>query len=128
MPRLRLSALAELDIEDILFRSERSFGEAARLRYEALIETALRDVAADPHRIGVKARNELGRSLLTYHLFNSRNAARTSLGIVRRPRHILVFRLTVADFVDIGRVLHDAMDLREHLPDDLFSSLEEPDS
>ena len=98
------------------------------MRYEALIETALRDIAADPHRIGVKTRNELGRALLTYHLFSSRNAARTNLGIVRRPRHILVFRVAAPDFVDIGRVLHDAMDLKEHLPDDLFSSLEEPDS
>lgn len=41
MWRLRLSTLAERDIEDILEHSELRFGEIVRIRYEALLEAAL---------------------------------------------------------------------------------------
>jgi toxin ParE1/3/4 len=39
-------------------------------------------------------------------------------GIIRRPRHLLVYRLVGDSLLEIGRVLHDAMDLGQHLPDD----------
>lgn len=118
MRNLRLSRLAEGDIENILAHSHVSFGEDARLRYEALIEAALHDIATDPDRIGVKQREELGRGVRTYHFFYSRESGRTEHGIVRRPRHLLVFRLTEPNIVDIGRVLHDAMEISDHLPEE----------
>lgn len=120
MPRLRFSPLAESDIEQILLYSHVSFGEAARLRYEALIETGLQEIASDPHRVGVRIRQELGRGVRSYHLMYSRRAARLLRGVVRRPRHIIVFRLSEPDFIDIGRVLHDSMELKEHLPEGIF--------
>ena len=118
MRRLRLSAFAVIDIEDILLRSELSYGEAARQRYEALLEAALRDVAGDPDRPGVRQREELAPGARTYHLFYSRQRGRTDLGIVRRPRHVLLFRLKDPETVEIGRVLHDAMEPAAHLPAD----------
>jgi toxin ParE1/3/4 len=116
MRRLRLSALAKGDIENILIHSHANFGESARLRYEALIEAALHDIAADADRIGVKQRPELGPNVRTYHLFYSRERGRTDDGIVREPRHMLLFRLIEPDIVDVGRILHDAMELANHLP------------
>jgi len=93
------------------------FGAAARRRYEALIVQALRDISADPNCAGVKQRDDLRPSLRTYHLANSRRAARNSAGIVRAPRHLILFRIAGPDVIDISRLLHDSMDLPRHVPD-----------
>jgi toxin ParE1/3/4 len=48
MAHLRLTGPAEQDIASILDWGAGHFGDAGRRRYEALIETALRDVADEP--------------------------------------------------------------------------------
>jgi toxin ParE1/3/4 len=60
MLRYRLSAAARADVVEILAWSQEQFGESARLRYEALLVTALRDIAEQPERAGSIARPELG--------------------------------------------------------------------
>ncbi len=67
--------MAEADIGAILDYSELTFGEAARLRYQALIETALDDLTLDPVRPGARIRDDLPVSLRTYHLLHSRQRA-----------------------------------------------------
>ncbi|MBZ9844252.1 hypothetical protein [Mesorhizobium sp. CA5] len=79
-----------------------------------MLIAALRDIAADPERVGSIARADLGNR--SYHLRYSRDRARTEHGIVLRPRHFLLYRMTL-EVVGIGRVLHDAMELRRHLPE-----------
>ena len=116
MYRLRLSVLAERDIEDILAHSQSNFGERARLRYEALLEAGLQQIATDPKRPAVRAREDLGPGVLTYHLYYAREHARTDHGTVKRPRHLLLFRISDPTLIDVGRVLHDAMELSAHLP------------
>jgi toxin ParE1/3/4 len=116
MWRLRLSPVAEQDIEDILAHSEENFGKEARLRYEALLEAGLSEIASDPDRPAVRRRDELGPGVRAYHLYDAREQARTEHGTVKRPRHFILFRLCEPDILDVGRVLHDAMDLAEHLP------------
>ncbi len=113
---LRLSATAREDIVDLLAWTTEHFGEQARLRYERLIVTALRDLAEDPERVGSIDRAELGLHVRIYHLRNSRDWARNENGIVRRPRHFLLYRVSPAGVIGIGRVLHDAMELERHLP------------
>lgn len=115
---LRLSASAEADIVSLLAWTASRFGEMARRRYEVLLATALRDVAADPERPGSAARPELGLGVRSYHLFHSRERARGPDGMVRRPRHFLLYRPTNPDVIGIGRVLHDAMEVGRHLPSD----------
>ncbi|HTP72911.1 MAG TPA: type II toxin-antitoxin system RelE/ParE family toxin [Burkholderiaceae bacterium] len=114
MLRLRLSAAAQADIVEILAWSEDQFGESARLRYEALIAAALRDIAEQPDRTGSIARPELGASVRSWHLRSSRDRARTDLGAVRRPRHFVIYRVE-SDLLIVGRVLHDAMELVRYL-------------
>ena len=116
MPRIRLSAAAQADIVDILAWTQARFGEAARRRYEALIVAALGDLADEPRRPGVLERPELGAGARTWHLRGSRERARDASGIVRRPRHFVVFREGTERTVEVGRVLHDAMDLERHRP------------
>jgi toxin ParE1/3/4 len=116
MHNFRLSATARADMVDILLRTHERFGAMARKHYERLLITALRDVAADPRRIGTIDRPELGNNVRSYHLRHSRERARLESGMVRQPRHLLLYRIAGPDFIGIGRVLHDAMELERHLP------------
>jgi plasmid stabilization system protein ParE len=40
-----------------------------------------------------------------------------SVGKVKQPRHSLPYRTLAGGPVEIGRVLHDGMDLKRHLPE-----------
>jgi toxin ParE1/3/4 len=110
----RLSDAAQADLIDILAWTHEHFGDVARQRYEALIVAALRDVSAQPDRLGSVERPELGDCVRSWHLHLSRERGRTGAGIVRRPRHFLIYR-TDSDMIVIARVLHDAMELTQHL-------------
>ena len=115
-PRLRLTVPARTDIADLLDWSAEHFGASGRRGYEALIKTALRDIAADPARLGSREESRLGPGRRVYHIRLSRDRAKGRHGIVRSPRHILVYRmLEKEDVVLVLRVLHDAMDLVRHL-------------
>ncbi|RJF89508.1 type II toxin-antitoxin system RelE/ParE family toxin [Oleomonas cavernae] len=114
--KYRLSAAAREDIVELLAWTDEHFGELARLRYERLLATALRDVAADPERPGSIKRPDLGEQVRSYHLRHSRERARHESGIVRNPRHFLLYRAVRSGVIGVGRVLYDAMDLERHLP------------
>jgi toxin ParE1/3/4 len=114
MFRYRLSEAAQGDVLDILAWTHDQLGEVARRRYESLVVAALRDVASQPDRPGSVARPELGTGVRSWHLRLSRSHVRHGVGLVRRPRHFLVYR-TEPSLVVIGRVLHDAMELARHL-------------
>jgi toxin ParE1/3/4 len=116
MRSYRISAAAEEDIIELLAYSERQFGERARKRYEAVLLTAIRDIASDPERLGSINRPELGQAVRSYHLRHSRGRAGVALGEVHRPRHLLLYRLHRPETIGIGRVLHDAMDFERHVP------------
>lgn len=112
----RLSAAAEADIVELLAYTQERFGEPARQRYETLLVVALRDIAADPLRPGSVARPELGLAVRSYHLRHSRGRARASDSLVRRPRHLLLYRTVPPDTIGVGRVLYDGMEIERHLP------------
>jgi toxin ParE1/3/4 len=117
MLRYRLSDAAQVDVINILAWTHEQFGEDAGLRYESLIVAALRDMATQPDRPGSVARAELGAGVRSWHLRLSRDHVATGPGVVRRPRHFLVYRPEPALLV-VGRVLHDAMELARHLDPD----------
>ena len=114
----RLALSAQVDISRLLSYTEEHFGEIARLRYERLLVTALRDIAAAPERSGSLARPELGENVRSYHLRHSRERARSDIGIVARPRHLLLYRFARSDLIGVGRVLHDSMEIKRQIPPD----------
>ncbi len=114
MLRYRLSESAQADVISILAWTHEQFGEAARLRYEGLIVAALRDIATHPDGPGSIHRPELGAGVRSWHLRRSRHHADVGAGIVRRPRHFLVYRIE-SNLLVVGRVLHDAMELERNL-------------
>jgi toxin ParE1/3/4 len=108
--------LARNDIREALIWSRERFGENAAGRYRDLIRQALVDLAADPERPGSAERRELARGIRTYHLVFSRDRVGGAAGVVRRPRHFVVYRCWDGDRIEIVRVLHDARELELHLP------------
>ena len=118
MTPIRLASEAEKDIEAILIWTHEQFGEQVRIRYEELLVQAVLDVADDPHRFGSLERPELATGAFTYHLRHSRNHVNPSKGRIRKPRHFLLYRVTLEGYLEIGRVLHDSMDVARHLPSD----------
>ncbi len=118
MPQFRLSELAQQDIESILVWTHKEFGEVGRLRYESLLIQAIRNVASDPKRPGCMSRPELVTNAFTYSLRHSRDRVSKSIGRVRNARHFLLCRLADDGWLEVGRVLHDSMELRRHLSTD----------
>jgi toxin ParE1/3/4 len=122
LPRYRLSRAAGRDIEVLLEWGQDHFGEKGRLRYEALLAQAVKDVVADPDRAGSHSRPELAAGARTYHLRFSRDRVQQKgkrrSEKVRHPRHFLLYRTLPDGRVEIGRVLHDSVDLERHLPEE----------
>lgn len=114
MARIDITDPARRDIGAALAHSLDAFGTMAQRRYRALIRAALRDLAANPLRVGSKDLTGSRTGVRTYHLLNSR--ARVADFPVRTPRHVIVYRLVGQEVVEVLRLLHDAMDPERHLP------------
>jgi len=117
MPPGVISPAAERDIESILAWTHEQFGEEGRLRYEAFVVRAILDLADNPDRSGSQRRPEIAVAARTYHLCHSRLRVSARVGRIRRPRHFLLYRRRHDGQVEIGRVLHERMDLARHLPE-----------
>lgn len=104
--KLRFSRQAVQDIADVLAFTAEQFGQGQRQRYQQIIGQALAEIADDPENMHARRRPEIHAEARTMHL------ARRG----RPARHFLLYRVTSDQFVDIGRLLHDSMELRRHLP------------
>ncbi|WP_449123951.1 type II toxin-antitoxin system RelE/ParE family toxin [Pseudomonas viridiflava] len=118
MSHYRISSSARADIVDILRISQTKFGDQARQRYQTLILTALQALASAPYCIGSQDRDELAPGLRSYHLVYSRQQAKHPHGTVKSPRHIVIYRVANDDVIEVVRLLHDAMEVQLHLPND----------
>ena len=118
MLRYEITPAAEREIESILLWTYEQFGAKARQRYEALLIRAIEDVAKDPARTGSCLRPEIAADLRTYHLWQSRSRVKTAVARVKHPRHFLLYRVRVDGVVEIGRVLHDSMDIERQLSEE----------
>jgi len=75
-----------------------------------LLATAMRRIAADPPGLMTKVRPDLGPGIRSFHIRNSRRGSG-----VGAPVHVLYYRVTDADSIEIIRVLHERMDPQRHL-------------
>jgi toxin ParE1/3/4 len=104
--QLRLGAAAELDFANIIKWTTENFGaRQARIYRETLLH-AIGELAGGPDVAGSKARDEIMPGIRTLHI------ARQG----RRGRHFLLYRVVGQHTIEIGRILHDQMDLRQHVP------------
>ena len=112
--RVRLSALAELDFANIISWTAENFGAGQARIYRDTLVTAIGELARNPQVAGSKARDDIMPGLRTLHV------ARQG----RRGRHLLLYRIREGHVVEIGRILHDQMELELHV---LFPTDEEGD-
>lgn len=124
MLRILLAPAALQDIESILRWTHDTFGENIRLRYEELLIQAILDLQADPARAGSQRRPELAKDARSYHLRSSRDNVDNSIGRIRKPRHFVIYRIGTAGSLEIARVLHDSMDLAQHIPEEYRAATE----
>lgn len=106
---VRLANAAEADFKQILRWTVEQFGSVQARRYAHVVTSALTDLSAGPELIGVRQRDDLGSGIYTLHVARKGN----------RGRHFVVFRLQAANgqkCIDVLRILHDSMDLEQHLP------------
>lgn len=108
---LRVAPRAQSDIDRILGESAERHSLRAANRYRRLIALAIKELRQEPERIGTKP-----SGLGDLRLYPLRFAAGRLVGqeMVRAPPHILVYRFD-AEELEIVRLLHQAMDLPQHL-------------
>lgn len=104
--RIRLSAEAETDIDEILNYTSATFGDEQADRYRLLLVEALTDLTQGPDIPGSRNRDDIRTGLRSLHI------ARQG----RTGRHLILFRAHDGRIIDVLRVLHDAMELKRHLP------------
>jgi toxin ParE1/3/4 len=104
--RVRLGAAAELDLAIILKWTTEKFGARQSRIYRDTLVRAITELANGPDVAGSKARDEILPGLRTLHV------ARHG----RRGRHLILYRAVQGRIIEIGRILHDNMDLQRHLP------------
>lgn len=97
---------ADRDFTDILQWTAKTFGYRQARIYETTLLQALRALRSGPGIPGVKQRDDLGSGIRTLHI--ARNG--------RKGRHFIVFRIGNHQTIDVLRLLHDSMDLPNHLP------------
>jgi toxin ParE1/3/4 len=113
MARFRLARPAQNDLANILATSAERWGIEGRQRYAAVLVAAMRQVAAEPEGPLTKKRPELRSGLRSFHIRYARSTPATAG--VRRPVHVIYYRVAREGVIEIVRVLHEKMEPSRHL-------------
>lgn len=93
-------------MKDALTYTFEQFGDKKHSEYKELIWRALADIAANPNGPRAKSSPAIHADARILHI--SRPG--------KRARHFFLYRVAENKPVYIGRLLHDSMDLKRHLP------------
>ena len=113
MARFRLARPAQIDLADILATSAERWGTDGRQRYAAVLAAAMRQVAAEPGGPLTKNRPDLRSGIRSFHVRHARRSAQGAK--VRRPVHVLYYRVAEEGVIEIIRVLYERMEPSHHL-------------
>ena len=106
--RIRLTAAAETDFQNILSWTSENFGERQAHVYADTLTAAIEALTEGSHIAGSRERNDIKEGLMVLHV------ARGG----RKGRHFVLYRAdSQADtpVIDVLRLLHDSMDLPRHV-------------
>jgi len=120
MARFRLAAPAQLDLASILATSAERWGIDGQQRYASVLADAMRQVADKPQGPLTKSRTELRSGVRSFHVRFARRTADAAK--VKRPVHVLYYRVAERGVIEIVRVLHERMDPSRHFDDLLTDS------
>jgi len=113
MARFRLARPAQVDLANILSTSAERWGAEGQHRYAAVLAAAMRQVAAEPDGPLTRKRPEIRAGIRSFHIRHARHSAEAAR--VRRPVHILYYRVAKDGVIEIVRVLHERMEPSHHL-------------
>ena len=113
MARFRLARPAQVDLANILATSAERWGAEGRQRCAAVLAAAMRQVADQPEGPLTKKRPELRSGIRSFHVRYTRRSAEAAM--VRRPVHVLYYRIAQKGVIEIVRVLHERMEPSRHL-------------
>jgi toxin ParE1/3/4 len=113
MARFRLARPAQIDLANILATSAERWGAEGRQRYAAVLAAAMRQIADQPEGPLTKKRPELRSGIRSFHVRYTRISAEDAT--VRRPVHVLYYRVAQEGVIEIVRVLHERMEPSRHL-------------
>jgi toxin ParE1/3/4 len=102
---VRFTATAEADFQNIIDWTLREFGDRQARIHTDTLAAALTALAEGPTAVGAEERSEIRRGLFTLHV------ARGG----RKGSHFVLFRVGPNEpqhYVEVLRLLHDAMDLQ----------------
>ena len=104
--RARLSAAAERDFASIIEWTNERFGARQARLYRDALEEGIRTLGNGPDVPRAKPRDDIIAGVWSLHIATNR----------RRGRHLLLYRVTGTNTIEIARILHDSMDIARHLP------------
>jgi toxin ParE1/3/4 len=104
--RARLSTAAERDFASILEWTNERFGARQAGLYRDALEEGIRTLRNGPDVPGARRRDDIIAGAWSLHIARNR----------RRGRHLLLYRVTGENTIEIVRILHDSMDTARHLP------------
>jgi len=101
-----LTGPARADFADLFDWTIEKFGQRQADRYSEIVEAAIEALSSSVLPPGAKKRNDIGLGVHTLHV------ARRG----RNARHVVVYRQEKPDQILVLRILHDSMDIAQHLP------------
>jgi toxin ParE1/3/4 len=113
MAQFRLARPAQIDLANILSTSVEQWGAEGQQRYAAVLAAAMRQVAAEPEGPLTRKRPDLRSGIRSFHVRHARRSAETAK--VRKPVHVLYYRVARQGVIEIVRVLHERMEPNRHL-------------
>lgn len=113
MAQFRLARPAQIDLANILATSANRWSPEGAQRYATILAAAMRQVADDPESPLTRKRADLRSGIRSFHIRYTRRSAGAAK--VRRPVHILYYRVAQEGVIEIVRVLHEKMDPNRHL-------------
>jgi len=106
--KVRLTEAAEQDFNEIFLWTVENFGIDQAHAYREVILDALQSLHDGPTIIGAKNLTGLPKNLKTLHVTRNGN----------RGRHFIVFDASIVEYIQVLRILHDAMDIQRHISSD----------
>jgi toxin ParE1/3/4 len=113
MAQFRLARPTQIDLANILSTSAEQWGAEGQQRYAAVLAAAMRQVAAEPEGPLTRKRPDLRSGIRSFHVRHARRSAETAK--VRKPVHVLYYRVARQGVIEIVRVLHERMEPNRHL-------------
>jgi toxin ParE1/3/4 len=78
-----------------------------------MLITAMGQVADHPDGPATREQSDLASGIRSFHTRHTSDLDRKTA--VKRPVHLLIYRVVEPGLVEIVRVLHERMDIRRHL-------------